>query len=97
MTVPADELTALGWTPRLEALFEPYRAAGLVPARISLEHTHIYRVLILAETNVHTDENGVARLVLDLATEISPGATVSASATADHNTSDLTRIVSRFG
>ena len=42
MTVP---LTALGWTPRLEALFEPYRAAGLVPARISLEHTHIYRVL----------------------------------------------------
>jgi ribosome biogenesis GTPase len=45
VTVPPDELTALGWTPRLEALFEPHRAAGLVPARISLEHTHIYRVL----------------------------------------------------
>ena len=42
MTIP---LEALGWTPRLEALFEPHRAAGLVPARVSLEHTHIYRVL----------------------------------------------------
>lgn len=41
MTVP---LAALGWTPRLAVLFEPHRAAGLVPARVSLEHTHIYRV-----------------------------------------------------
>src|SRR5688572_18602161 len=40
-----DPLTVLGWTPRLEALFEPHRDAGLVPARVSLEHTHIYRVL----------------------------------------------------
>ena len=40
-----DDLAALGWTPRFEALFEPYREAGLVPARVSLEHTHIYRVL----------------------------------------------------
>jgi ribosome biogenesis GTPase len=39
-----DPLAALGWTPRLQALFEPYRNAGLIPARVSLEHTHIYRV-----------------------------------------------------
>src|SRR5688572_19768681 len=45
VTIVTVPLTALGWTPRLEALFEPHRAAGLLPARVSLEHTHIYRVL----------------------------------------------------
>jgi ribosome biogenesis GTPase len=35
----------LGWSPRLEAAFEPHRATGLTPARVSHEHTHIYRVL----------------------------------------------------
>ena len=40
-----DDLRGLGWTPRLEALFEPYGGTGLIPARVSLEHTHIYRVL----------------------------------------------------
>jgi len=40
-----DELVALGWTAQFEALFEPHRQAGLSPARVSLEHTHIYRVL----------------------------------------------------
>ena len=41
----ATDLAALGWTPRLERAFEPYRSRGLEPARVSLEHTHIYRVL----------------------------------------------------
>ena len=41
----ALDLTALGWSPRLEELFEPHAATGLLPARVSLEHTHIYRVL----------------------------------------------------
>ena len=41
----AFDLAALGWSPRLESAFEPYRARGLEPARVSLEHTHIYRVL----------------------------------------------------
>ena len=40
-----DDLLALGWTPRFAELFEPYRREGLTPARVSLEHTHIYRVL----------------------------------------------------
>ena len=40
-----EQLLSLGWTPRFEALFEPHREAGLIPARVSLEHTHIYRVL----------------------------------------------------
>src|SRR5215217_3094564 len=40
-----DDLQQLGWTPRFDELFEPYRRDGLIPARISLEHTHIYRVL----------------------------------------------------
>lgn len=35
----------LGWDSRLEQLFEGHRAAGHTPARVSLEHTHIYRVL----------------------------------------------------
>jgi ribosome biogenesis GTPase / thiamine phosphate phosphatase len=38
-------LEDLGWTPRLDEAFEPYRAEGISPARVSLEHTHIYRVM----------------------------------------------------
>ena len=41
----ALDLTTLGWNPRLEALFVPHAAEGFLPARVSLEHTHIYRVL----------------------------------------------------
>jgi ribosome biogenesis GTPase len=41
--MPAD-LTALGWNRRLADAFRPFAAAGLVPGRVSLEHTHIYRV-----------------------------------------------------
>jgi ribosome biogenesis GTPase len=44
--VPA--LDALGWSDRLADAFAPYQTASLVPARVSLEHTHIYRVM--AET-----------------------------------------------
>ena len=39
------DLAALGWSPRLDALFAEHAAAGLIPARVTLEHTHIYRVL----------------------------------------------------
>ncbi|HEX5475515.1 MAG TPA: ribosome small subunit-dependent GTPase A [Vicinamibacterales bacterium] len=38
-------LEELGWRPGLADAFAPYAAAGLRPARVSLEHTHIYRVL----------------------------------------------------
>ncbi len=38
-------LEDLGWSSRLADAFEPHRAEGLTPARVSLEHTHIYRVL----------------------------------------------------
>jgi ribosome biogenesis GTPase len=38
-------LAALGWNDRLGDLFAPYAAEGLTPGRVSLEHTHIYRVL----------------------------------------------------
>jgi ribosome biogenesis GTPase len=41
--MPLD-LTTLGWSPRLAAAFAPHAADGLVPARVALEHTHIYRV-----------------------------------------------------
>jgi ribosome biogenesis GTPase len=41
--VPID-LPSLGWTPLLEQAFAPHAAAGLVPGRVVLEHTHIYRV-----------------------------------------------------
>jgi ribosome biogenesis GTPase len=37
-------LSALGWNPRLAEAFEPHAATGLSPARIALEHTHIYRI-----------------------------------------------------
>jgi ribosome biogenesis GTPase / thiamine phosphate phosphatase len=38
-------LDDLGWTARFAEAFEPFRSRGLSPARVSLEHTHIYRVL----------------------------------------------------
>jgi ribosome biogenesis GTPase len=38
-------LDDLGWSTRLDDAFAPHRAAGLSPARVSHEHTHIYRVL----------------------------------------------------
>jgi ribosome biogenesis GTPase / thiamine phosphate phosphatase len=39
------ELSVYGWTERLEEAFTPHAAAGLVPARVTLEHTHVYRVV----------------------------------------------------
>jgi ribosome biogenesis GTPase len=38
-------LEALGWTSRFAEAFEPFQASGGEPARVSLEHTHIYRVI----------------------------------------------------
>jgi ribosome biogenesis GTPase len=38
-------LEDLGWSPPFAEAFAPHRDAGLEPARVSLEHTHIYRVL----------------------------------------------------
>jgi ribosome biogenesis GTPase len=43
MPMPFD-LNALGWTPRLADAFAPFTADRLEPARVALEHTHIYRV-----------------------------------------------------
>ena len=42
---PRLTLDDLGWTARFAAGFEALAAPGLEPARVSLEHTHIYRVL----------------------------------------------------
>jgi ribosome biogenesis GTPase len=38
-------LSRLGWNGRLEEAFAPHSADGLVPGRVALEHTHIYRVM----------------------------------------------------
>lgn len=40
----AIELAALGWSARQAEAFAPYAAEGFQPARVALEHTHIYRV-----------------------------------------------------
>jgi ribosome biogenesis GTPase len=49
------QLESLGWDPSRDAEFAAFRANGLVPGRVSLEHNHVYRVLtadgeVLAET-----------------------------------------------
>jgi ribosome biogenesis GTPase len=46
----------LGWNPARDAEFQPFKASGLVPGRVSLEHNHVYRVLtesgeVLAEAS----------------------------------------------
>jgi ribosome biogenesis GTPase / thiamine phosphate phosphatase len=38
-------LFSLGWTPALADTFAPLAAQDLVPGRVALEHTHIYRVI----------------------------------------------------
>jgi ribosome biogenesis GTPase len=38
------ELQALGWDEGFEAAYRPFAAEGLVPARVTLEHQHIYTV-----------------------------------------------------
>ncbi len=39
------DLLHLGWNGRLDAAFAGHAAEGLAPGRVSLEHTHIYRVM----------------------------------------------------
>jgi ribosome biogenesis GTPase len=43
--VAGPTLADLGWTPRLADAFAPFRAPRMEAGRVSLEHTHIYRVL----------------------------------------------------
>jgi ribosome biogenesis GTPase / thiamine phosphate phosphatase len=40
----AERLQVLGWDERVAAEFAPYAARGLEPARVALEHQHIYRL-----------------------------------------------------
>ena len=44
----AGFLQELGWTDVRDREFAPFRAAGLEPGRVALEHNHIYRVLTAA-------------------------------------------------
>jgi ribosome biogenesis GTPase len=39
------DLRRIGWDDRLAEAFAPFADARLLPARVALEHTHIYRVL----------------------------------------------------
>jgi ribosome biogenesis GTPase / thiamine phosphate phosphatase len=39
------DLTVYGWSDRLADAFASHAAAGLMPARVTLEHTHVYRVV----------------------------------------------------
>jgi ribosome biogenesis GTPase len=38
------DLETLGWSPHFDGHFSAYREQGLEPARVALEHQHIYRV-----------------------------------------------------
>ena len=44
-----SDLSHWGWDEHFELAFAPHRDAGLVPARVSSEHQHIYRVLTGAD------------------------------------------------
>lgn len=59
-------LAELGWSPAREAEFAPFFAKGLVPGRVSLEHNHVYRVLlpdgeVLAEAAGRVKHRATAR------------------------------------
>jgi ribosome biogenesis GTPase len=38
-------LETLGWTERVAREFEPHASDGLLPARVTVQHQHVYRVL----------------------------------------------------
>jgi ribosome biogenesis GTPase len=40
------DLADLGWNERLADAFAAHKAGGLLPGRVSLEHTHIYTVML---------------------------------------------------
>jgi ribosome biogenesis GTPase / thiamine phosphate phosphatase len=42
------DLSAYGWGERFADAFAPHEAAGLQPARVTLEHTHVYRAVTAA-------------------------------------------------
>jgi ribosome biogenesis GTPase len=42
---PSEYLLDLGWTEARDREFAPWRAEGLEPARVALEHNHVFRVL----------------------------------------------------
>jgi ribosome biogenesis GTPase len=59
-------LSRLGWNDRLDEAFAAYAADGLVPGRVALEHTHIYRVMTeagesLARVSGRLRHNAAAR------------------------------------
>jgi ribosome biogenesis GTPase / thiamine phosphate phosphatase len=43
--VPVPDLATLGWDERWDDAFDPHRAAGLVPARVAVQHRGAYDVL----------------------------------------------------
>ena len=47
MTLPFTDtlLQRLGWDDGWEAAFEPYRAAGLAPARVAIQHRGAYDLM----------------------------------------------------
>ena len=45
-------LAQLGWNDQFAAAFQDHAAAGRVPARVVLEHTHIYRVATEADEHL---------------------------------------------
>ena len=59
-------LADLGWDAAREREFDAHRASGLLPARVSLEHNHVYRVLceggeLLAEAAGRIKHRAVGR------------------------------------
>jgi ribosome biogenesis GTPase len=45
LSVAVIDLTALGWGPRFIDAFAEHSASNVVPGRVALEHTHIYRLI----------------------------------------------------
>jgi ribosome biogenesis GTPase len=53
------DLSALGWDDAWAAHFAPHAARGLAPARVTLEHQHIYRVQTADEDQLAQVSGGV--------------------------------------
>src|SRR5262245_27650733 len=40
-----NDLAEFGWDPVWATTFEPYAGSGLIPARVTIEFNHLYRVI----------------------------------------------------
>jgi ribosome biogenesis GTPase len=92
----STDLEDLGWKPSFASAFAPHGAAGLAPARVSLEHTHIYRVITRDGERLARVTGGLRHRAITRADFPAVGDWVAIEAPDAHATVRIRAILPRF-